>query len=228
MNAMNLIKGRLMLIKRKPNYEKSLYFSKVKKGFSVLDLGANQGYFSSIFAQLVGPNGSVHCFEPIPENIKILKEKIKDFQFVKVNQLAVGNQQEKVHMLYSTDELEKASLVEKPSSNDLKTINVEVTTIDQYLENNHLENLDFIKCDVEGYELNAIEGMQSTVQNHKPQLSIEISIPIKQRKILFNLLISFGYDLFRKIEKGFPSFDPSMEIPDDHYFYLHATSSSVT
>ena len=76
MNAMNLIKGRLMLIKRKPNYEKSLYFSKVKKGFSVLDLGANQGYFSSIFAQLVGPNGSVHCFEPIPENIKILKEKI--------------------------------------------------------------------------------------------------------------------------------------------------------
>ena len=43
----------------------------------VLDIGANIGYYTVVFSKLVGPNGKVHAFEPIPENFDILNNNIK-------------------------------------------------------------------------------------------------------------------------------------------------------
>ena len=58
------------------NYEKLLYLRKIKKGHTVLDIGANQGYYTSLFSILTGNKGQVHAFEPVPESFSKL-EKLK-------------------------------------------------------------------------------------------------------------------------------------------------------
>ena len=57
------------------NYEKLLYLSKIKKGHTVLDIGANQGYYTSLFSILTGNKGQVHAFEPVPESFSKLEKK---------------------------------------------------------------------------------------------------------------------------------------------------------
>ena len=48
----------------------------IKNGDVVLDIGANIGYYTLIFAKLVGNSGKVFAFEPEPENFKILQKNI--------------------------------------------------------------------------------------------------------------------------------------------------------
>ena len=56
------------------NYEKLLYLRKIKKGHTVLDIGANQGYYTSLFSILTGYKGQVHAFEPVPESFSKLEK----------------------------------------------------------------------------------------------------------------------------------------------------------
>ena len=106
---------------------------------------------------------------------------------------------------------------------------VKVLPLDTYSREIQLKRLDFLKCDVEGFELKALKGMKDTLANHLPQISLEITLPREQRFELIDFLKSLGYDSSRKIEKGFPRYDPQQDTQiEEDYFYLHATSSLAT
>ena len=62
----------LSKLRQKFNYEKLLYLNEIKNGNIVLDIGANKGYYTSLFSTLVGKHGAVHSFEPVPETYKEL------------------------------------------------------------------------------------------------------------------------------------------------------------
>ena len=128
-------------------------------------------------------------------------------------------------MSYDPEDCEKASLVVDSTSTS-STRSVKVLPLDTYAEKIKLEKLNFIKCDVEGFELKALKGMKHTLAKHLPRLSIEITLDDETRKELVELLMQIGYDSFYKIEKGFPAYDPKHDMKKQRdYFYLHATSS---
>jgi len=58
-------------------FETELVKQEIHDGDTVLDIGANIGYFSLIFSKIVGNNGRVYAFEPDPNNFKILKKILK-------------------------------------------------------------------------------------------------------------------------------------------------------
>ena len=68
----------------------------VKEGNNVIDIGANIGYFTLLFAKLVGPNGKVFAFEPDPTNFSILKKNIEENNYdnVILSQKAISDKTE--------------------------------------------------------------------------------------------------------------------------------------
>jgi FkbM family methyltransferase len=213
---------------KKRNYEKLFYLKTIRRGQTVLDLGANRGFFAYLFAKLTGSKGKVHCFEPIPENLKSLKPNVSMFPWVEIHPFAVGDKKREAEMHYSKNELEKAALQPEAMQHCDTTTKVNVVALDQYMKEVSRAPIHFIKCDVEGHELKVLKGMNSLLRKFHPKLSIEITVSGNERKEIFKLLMENNYDHFQKIEKNYPMINPTEEIPKDSYFYLYAASTLVT
>ena len=221
--------AKLISLRKLPNFEKILYLRNIKKGDVVLDIGANCGYFTVLFSRLVSTYGEVHAFEPVPETFELLLGNTrKMISNIKPNNLAVGDKRGKAVISYNLNDSEKASLVHSCASMK-RQAETDVIPLDDYMEENDIRKLDFVKCDVEGFELNALKGMMKTLAIHHPQISLEVTLPNEQKLEMIDLLKRLGYDSFSKIERGFPEYDTkeSTQYKED-YFYLHATSSLAT
>ena len=205
-----------------PNYEKMIYLKKIKKGDVVLDIGANIGRFSNLFGKLVSKKGEVHCFEPVTLNYVKLQQNTCHTPWVKTYKLAVSNKCEDSIINFTLNDLEKSTLNSDNNLNDSDKEVIKTTTVDNFISENKLKSVDFVKCDIEGFELKALCGMEDVLKKEKPKLSIEITLNKDDREKLFNLLNKCGYTTFKKIEKGFPKIFTELEIPNDNYFYLYA------
>ena len=87
----------------------SLLKKTLKPGMTVLDLGANIGYFSVISAALVGQNGQVHAFEPMPQNLLRLRKNLEPYRWAMTHPYAVANVTGEVPIHYSDKEAGWAS-----------------------------------------------------------------------------------------------------------------------
>jgi len=216
--------ARLISLRKQPNFEKILYLKSVNKGDVVFDVGANCGYFTSLFSKLVSFYGEVHAFEPVPETYSLLSKNTLKMNNVRPNNLAIGESRGKAIISYDLNDSEKATLIHSSTSKE-KHAEVNVISLDDYVQENNIRKIDFVKCDVEGFELNALKGMKKTLAMHVPQLSIEVTLKDHQKLELINLLENLGYNKFRKIDRGFPYYEPKKETEQkEDYFYLHATS----
>jgi FkbM family methyltransferase len=211
-------------LRKKINYEKYFYLRNIKRGDIVLDIGANHGYYTSLFSEIISNSGQVHAFEPVPENFTKLKSLKPINKNVIFNHLAIGKRNETGIIRYNLNDLEKASLIKCCNTNLIES-ETQITTVDNYIKEFPLSNVNFIKCDVEGSELDVFTGSVETLKEFKPKLSIELTLNMNDTHELYHLLLSAGYRNFHKIEKGYPRF-----IIDKHhfkredYFYLYATS----
>jgi len=221
--------AKLISLRKQPNFEKILYLKSINKGDVVFDVGANSGYFTTLFAKLVSSCGEVHAFEPVPETYSLLlKNTLNKMPNIRPNNLAVGENRGNAVISYNLNDSEKASLVHSFDSK-AKHAEVLVISLDDYVQENNIRKIDFVKCDVEGFELNALKGMKKTLAMHRPQISIEVTLKDQEKLELINLLESLGYNTFRKIEKDFPHYEPKKKTEQqEDYFYLHATSSLST
>lgn len=215
----------LLASKRKHvNYEKLIYLRSINKGDVIFDIGANIGNFTKLFSILCGNKGEVHCFEPIPETYHALLRGVNHLKNVRPKNLAAGHTKSRMPMSYDSSDSEKASLSQ---TNNTEKREVEVIRLDDYISRLDLKRLDFVKCDVEGYELEALEGMKSSLEAFLPQICLEVTVSYQKRIEIVNLLKSLGYNCFRKVESGYPRYEPEEDnLSTDDYFYLHASSSN--
>jgi FkbM family methyltransferase len=145
-------------------YETELVSSIIEPGNVVLDIGANIGYYTLIFAKLVGQNGKVFAFEPEPTNFQLLEKNvsINGYSNVILEQKAVSNRNEK-KKLYLDKENAGMHRIYKPQFTNLDFVEVDTVFLDDYFSNYRGE-IDFIKMDIEGSEITALEGMQKILQ----------------------------------------------------------------
>ena len=149
----------------------------VKPGMSVFDLGANIGWFTLILSKLVGINGHVYAFEPVPYLFEILKENIQlnGLQNVSIFPLALSNKTGVGKLtLNSFQDGDNRLGSESIKSN---SIDVEITTIDAFCKK-HNTKIDFLKMDIQGSEPKALEGMMTTIlQNPQIKIVTEFWLP---------------------------------------------------
>lgn len=143
----------------------------VKKGMTVVDAGANIGYFTLLMARLVGKSGRVHAFEPEHENIELLKKNValNKRGNVIVNDMALSNITGTLNFYLSASNPQDHRII-KDKHEKRKTYKVQSTTLDEYFNN---KNIDFIKMDIQGAELLALEGGVKIISKYKPLLIIE-------------------------------------------------------
>ncbi|HEY2804717.1 MAG TPA: FkbM family methyltransferase [Gemmatimonadales bacterium] len=150
-----------------------LIASLVKIREVVYDIGANVGFYTVLCGRLVGPGGAVFAFEPLAETARAAKHnaQLNGFVQVTVFDKAVGAKAGTVRMALR-EESTWARLAD--ASTEGPTITVQMITIDDLVKAGTIRPPDFIKIDVEGAELEVIEGMRETIRAHRPVILCEM------------------------------------------------------
>jgi FkbM family methyltransferase len=153
------------------------YQSIIQPGWTVLDIGANIGFFSLTFARSVGPAGRVLAFEPQPtihdiltRNIEVNAPWVERFRAIVSDQIGTRPFVD-LHNL-NADQVAWLGSVSVTSTADgihSRMVDTPALTLDSL----GLARCDFIKIDVEGHEAAVIRGAAGTISAHAPILSLE-------------------------------------------------------
>jgi FkbM family methyltransferase len=166
---------------------------KPQYGDVVLDVGANVGKYVIHTANLVGEKGKVVALEPFNETFNILCENIRENGFekiVKPIKIAVSDKKGKVRMYFKKNEWGLNSIVETPGKD---YVEVNTDTIDSLLIELKIEEVNWIKIDVEGAEYHVLLGAVKTLTNNNINLIIEVRLANKDK--VSNFLKSLGYSI---------------------------------
>jgi FkbM family methyltransferase len=176
-----------------------------------LDIGANIGWYTTLLQKLVGESGQVYAFEPVPKTFSLLNRNVElnsGCGNIFVNNIALGETEKEVE-IYLFDKLPDghASLV-PGDNNEFQTFNVRMVTLNSFIEENNIGEIDFIKADIEGAELTMLKGAGKVFeQSRPPMLEIEMALETSRGfDYLPNDLIEFisnqrDYDFYRIIEE---------------------------
>jgi len=194
---------RLSLNKIHEELETNFVKSVLKPGDYVLDVGANIGYYTLLFAKIVGNTGKVFGFEPEPLNFNILKKNISinNYHNVVLEKTACSNKNEKTK-LFLSDERAQTHRIFRSDLVSENFIEVDVISLDDYFKNQTIKKkISFVKIDVEGVEYDVLMGMKSIIEENKRLNMILEFYPynIKESgsdpKALLNFLQDNGFEI---------------------------------
>ena len=153
----------------------------VRPGTTVLDVGANVGYFTLLMAQLVGPAGKVHAFEPNPGIASRLQENIVlnphlDDGRISVHRVALGAGDGAAEFFCPAPGREVLGGLQDTKRAPVdRVIHVPLRRLDDLCAEPRLHPIDFFKLDVEGGELDVLRGSQHLLSETRPVILFEAS-----------------------------------------------------
>ena len=165
----------LWLLMRIPcSYSTYLKCNRPEEGDVILDCGAHVGNCAIIFSRRVGATGLVIALEPFEEAFALLEERLQRMKLDNVVALNKGlwNQTAQLPVTVLSDTLYSRIDPERLSDGSEGDTVIDVTTIDAIVEDLKLKRLDMIKMDIEGAEIEALQGAAKTLQTLKPCLAI--------------------------------------------------------
>jgi len=148
----------------------------IQPGYVVCDIGANIGTYTVPLSRLVGSTGRVIAFEPNRPTRACLRQNIRQNRLanVTVMRAAVGETSGHACLVATEDNLGEAHLA-PPADTSSKGERVAVTTLDAEVAKLRLTRVDFLKIDVEGFELAALRGAERTLAAN-PRLVVQTEI----------------------------------------------------
>jgi FkbM family methyltransferase len=181
-------------------------------GMTVYDVGAFHGLLTLFFASRAK---TVVCFEPSTPNYKRLMENLmlNEIRNVEVLKFGIGSRRETLKMVgsplmpggASVDGKAVEELLQAGAGTTVEEISI--VTLDEKIPQAGLPTPDFIKIDVEGWEIEALRGARKTLGLYKPALVLEMHGETKgekRRKVaeIVAFLCEIDYRLIHHIETG--------------------------
>ena len=211
------------LLRKNKTFDCHYFINKlIRKGDHVIDIGANLGYYSRLFAKLVGPKGKVYSVEPVTLFRSILKINTSRFKNTTIIPYALGTDDNKsiVMGIPKSNKYLRHGLTHVLDTNDNEpfefTFNETMFTPATLFRD--LERCDYIKCDVEGYEIHIIPQLEFLLKPFQPIIQIEIE-PIN-RKSISDFLASLSYSAFYLKEEMFFQVGNDLEGIDGDMFFV--------
>lgn len=146
--------------------------SKFRKG-DIIEIGSNIGTETVSFCDIVGNQGKVFAFEPLPENIEKLKYLKQTQPNLCLKECALSNKIGEVDFLIPPNFSSGTGKILNNNSENKKTISIQTMTLDFYLKS--FKSVSLVSIDTEGHEPQVLEGAKETLKFYKPFVIIEVS-----------------------------------------------------
>jgi FkbM family methyltransferase len=197
----------------------------IRKGDVCIDLGANVGYYSTRLSELTGEEGKVYAVEPVLLFRDLLKKNLERFNCdnVQIVPYALGAENKSIRM--GTPEVNGVfrhgltRVIGEEQEQYAQTYEVEMRVPDELFKD--LERLDFVKCDVEGYETHIFPYFMKTIGRFRPLIQMEISSE-ENRRLLFQLLEGYAVYGLRNGSLSEMSREEALQYNEGDFYFRHA------
>jgi FkbM family methyltransferase len=232
--------GSTSIYIKRDNYEPELLAIRkfISDGNIVIDIGGSFGIFSLFMSSFVGPNGKVYTFEPgnlsyteLSANIALNQRGSR----IIAHNVAASDHAHTVRLYHIANSPVNFSigLTEGVAKIGVEYENVYADRVDAIVPLNEQEFVRFIKIDVEGYEVTALEGARNIIERSRPVIMFEVSTSALARQGLtprnvYNFLREFKYSFYMLNQKK--CLVPAPDVVEGNIFaippgFLYASSN---
>ncbi len=169
----------------------------IQPGMHALDIGANYGLYTTAMAKQLGEQGKLWCFEPTPDTASALRNTISANNFaadIQVIEAGLSDHEGEA-TFYTSPNAELNSLSAADSLTGEKQT-IALRTLDNCFEEFQWPQLDFIKLDAEGEELNILKSASKTFEHCSPLVMFELKHLDKINMPLINAFRELGFDSY--------------------------------
>lgn len=147
-------------------YQTRAIASLLKPGMTFVDVGAGTGYYAFLAAKLVGPQGTVLAFEPVPDKCRWFRKgiEINRYDWIRLFETALDDSEGNAE-LHRDETTGSYTLAALPQGRTAKPLSVGNRTLDAVLEEGGQPHVDVIKIDVNGAELDFLHGARRTLDD---------------------------------------------------------------
>lgn len=195
----------------------------------IFDIGANIGWYTVNLAKM-NRNSLIYAFEPVLKTHDYLTANciVNGVNNVKRIKLGLSDKKGEMDMFFYPEGSVNASLKNLTERDDIEKYTVDVSTIDDFVDENNTNGLDFVKCDVEGAELLVFQGGKKTILKYKPIVFTEMLRKWSAKfsyhpNEIIRLFSEISYKCFivneDKLVQFFSVDDDTVET---NYFFLHS------
>ncbi|NCD70751.1 FkbM family methyltransferase [Mucilaginibacter agri] len=155
--------------------DSAMLYALIEKNYTVLDIGGNIGWYTNHIAAILS-DGKVFGIEPIPETFAKLSNNValNGFGNIKLENFAFSDKKDKIKFYYSPLMPGASSAANITENSEIQELECITNTVDAYVEENNIDKIDFIKCDVEGAEFMVFKGAKDILSQHKPVVFAEM------------------------------------------------------
>lgn len=197
----DLLSDSLLISKEYEPVETKIIKGLIKEGDVVIDAGANIGYYTVLMSRAVGSTGKVYAFEPGKECFDLLKRNVEENGCKNVCLINKALSDKEGNIKFYINEKDKASssLLEEAKhlgTTEWNAEHTEVVVKGTTLDKEVIKEVDFMKMDIEGAELNALLGGESLLKTCK-RMVIEVPEDRRDFEDIKQLLIENKYKIER-------------------------------
>jgi FkbM family methyltransferase len=182
-------------------FETSLVEREVRNGDVVLDIGANIGYYTLLFARMAGETGKVFAFEPDLANFRLLQRNVErnGYRNVDLVPQAVSRLTGRLSLFLSPTNMGDHRVYD--SQDGRNSIQVDAIRLDDHFRS-YQGRIDFIKMDIQGAEADALQGMEALLRSHRGIKLMTEFWPVGLKRagtepsVFLDRLLGHGFKLF--------------------------------
>lgn len=158
--------------------ERSFVKNFLEPGMTVLDIGAHHGLYTLLASRRVGAAGKVFAFEPSPRERKALRLhlRLNHCKNVTVHELALGDETSESELYIAEPSYSGFNSLKPPNIRaEVSSVRVHVGRLDDWIIQDRIERVEFVKLDVEGGELSVLQGAKQLLQRRpRPVILAEV------------------------------------------------------
>ncbi len=130
----------------------------------VFDVGANEGQWATMALDVIGAR-RLHCFEVAPATAQLLRQRLEDRPNVSINNVGLGADTRTIDLYFYPKRTDRSSAYLLNDGFTKEQVKASVIPGDEYVEQNNIDEIAFLKLDVEGMEMEVIHGFERSLRS---------------------------------------------------------------